>query len=59
MSKTYIIYPGQTLIVMKSASGENEERREERNEGRHRHHKEVTVTDFTVKDGKAEFDLHL
>lgn len=57
MSKIYIIQPGQTLIFMRHNGGEDEQQREERTDGKH--HREVEVTDFTVKDGKASFDVHL
>lgn len=56
MSKIYIIYPGQTLIFLRKKGGESEE---EKREERTTHHREVEVTDFTVKDGKARFDVHL
>lgn len=58
MSKIYIIRPGQTLIFLRHTDGgEDEQQRDERTGGRH--HREVEVTDFTVKDGKASFDVHL
>ena len=57
MSKIYIIRPGQTLIFLGSKGGDAEQQGEERTYSKH--HREVEVTDFTVKDGKARFDVHL
>lgn len=58
MRKTYIIRPGQTLLFLRHSSGEAEEQQREERTGS-KHHREVEVTDFSVKDGKARFDVHL
>lgn len=55
MGKTLILTPGFAVVVRKSHS-DNEERREGEGSA---HRKEVTVTDFRVKDGKAKFDVEL